>query len=529
MKSNFLELMKVDLRESLDVRKFKENKGKSLSFIALIALFVCLGLFLSTVYSLLFGTMFSSLGTNMVYNLMFMVGLASVFALSTAMFKIKAIFVGKDYEMLRSMPIKKTAIIASKIVNLYLIELLYSAVLLIPNVIVCTVLSQDFSFVLLGLVYVLFIPMLPMLVAGLFSLFVTLIADRFKFGNIINFILYMGLFVCIFLFSFMMNSGSTDAEAVESMMSSINGLSWVNPTSRLILLTHTQSYFYVIVFAAVNLGLFALVVMFIALLFDKVHESINSYRSNTVYVRKKLESKGQFGTLLSLEAKRYFTSKYYFLNTISSGIAAIVMCGFLGFGIDRNLTEGTEIYNLVQRFGHLAFLAIILMIGISTPASCSINIEGKTFWMLKSLPLDHRKTAQAKLFLSSAILGVCSLFASTLVVCIIPLPVFAIVMIYILPLLFVVLASEIGLIINLHFYKLNWKNEVEAVKQSASVVITMLADWGVAILLAGVSVGLAFVNIYVSGLVTLAILAIGSIVLYIVTMAIVQRRIDSIE
>lgn len=300
MKSNFLELMKVDLRESLDVRKFKENKGKSLSFIALIALFVCLGLFLSTVYSLLFGTMFSSLGTNMVYNLMFMVGLASVFALSTAMFKIKAIFVGKDYEMLRSMPIKKTAIIASKIVNLYLIELLYSAVLLIPNVIVCTVLSQDFSFVLLGLVYVLFIPMLPMLVAGLFSLFVTLIADRFKFGNIINFILYMGLFVCIFLFSFMMNSGSTDAEAVESMMSSINGLSWVNPTSRLILLTHTQSYFYVIVFAAVNLGLFALVVMFIALLFDKVHESINSYRSNTVYVRKKLESKGQFGTLLSL-------------------------------------------------------------------------------------------------------------------------------------------------------------------------------------------------------------------------------------
>ena len=38
MNNNLLSLMKVDLLETLDVRKFKENKAKSTSFIVFISL-----------------------------------------------------------------------------------------------------------------------------------------------------------------------------------------------------------------------------------------------------------------------------------------------------------------------------------------------------------------------------------------------------------------------------------------------------------------------------------------------------------
>ncbi len=117
--NNLWTLIKVDLRESLDVRKFKENKGKSISFLAFLGLMLAFGLILSVIYNLIFGSIFSLAGENLVYSTLFMGGFASILTFSTSMFKVKSIYVGKDYEILRSMPIKKSTIIAAKIINLY--------------------------------------------------------------------------------------------------------------------------------------------------------------------------------------------------------------------------------------------------------------------------------------------------------------------------------------------------------------------------------------------------------------------------
>ena len=64
-------------------------------------------------------------GESLVYSTILMAGLTSLLTFSTSVFKVKSIFIGKDYEMLSAMPISKNAIIASKIINLYLLELLY--------------------------------------------------------------------------------------------------------------------------------------------------------------------------------------------------------------------------------------------------------------------------------------------------------------------------------------------------------------------------------------------------------------------
>ena len=95
------------------------------------------------------------------------------------------------------MPISKKTIIASKIINLYLLELLYSAIIMIPNMIINIIFSQNLIYLPTGLLLTILIPAVPMVIACLFSLFITLVADRFKFGNVINVILYLILFITL--------------------------------------------------------------------------------------------------------------------------------------------------------------------------------------------------------------------------------------------------------------------------------------------------------------------------------------------
>jgi len=227
--NNLLELVKVDLRETLDVRKFKENKGKSISFFAFLGLMLILGLFLSIVYNFLFTSIFYDSGVNLIYSTLFMGGFATILTLSTSVFKVKSIFVGKDYEMLRSMPVKKTHIIAAKVINLYLIELLYSAIIMIPNAVITVILCGDLTFIITGLISAILIPALPMAVACIISLFITLVADRFRFGNIINFIMYFIMFGAIMMFSLMMNT-TAGTDETGGFLDMANGFSWINPS-----------------------------------------------------------------------------------------------------------------------------------------------------------------------------------------------------------------------------------------------------------------------------------------------------------
>ena len=93
--NNLLALIKVDLKETLDTRKFKENKAKSTSFLTFVVLFLILGIFLSVVYNLMFTSLFHMAGESLVYPTILMAGLTSLLTFSTSVFKVKSIFIGK--------------------------------------------------------------------------------------------------------------------------------------------------------------------------------------------------------------------------------------------------------------------------------------------------------------------------------------------------------------------------------------------------------------------------------------------------
>ncbi len=508
MKSNFLTLMKVDLRETLDFRRLKVEKTKSISFLTALVLFGLLFLAISFIYNLLIVYTLKPSGR---YDIgMVLVGaIASIVCLSTAIFRVKSIFTGRDYEMLKTMPIKKRDIIASKLVNLYIIETLYASIFILPCAILSAIFSKNFIYIPFGLIYCILVAGFPIIISSILSALFSIVFDRLRIKNIISILFYVTFFVLIFMFSFM--SQTSTPEEMATMYENMGGaMAYVNPTIFLLKLAFTKNYAYILLYIATSVLSLVLGILFISLLFDKVYDSINSIKSDRKYVRKALESRGQFKALFLLECKRLFSSKMYFINCLSSVIVTIVLSIMTGTG----MLDGVDAYIDLKKYAYVFSLLPIFCLGICTASSASISIEGKNLWLVKSMPIDYHKWINAKMLLSLIISAIGSISSSIILIIVLNPNVVSIISLIIIPFLFVLTVTPLGLFINLIYHKFDWNNEREVVKNSASVSITLFIDWGLTLVFAATLIGLSFVNIYLAITSTILLLVVLSVVLY---------------
>ncbi len=512
--SNLLSLIKVNLIETLDTRKMKENKGKTISFLSFILLIGLLFIGISSLYSYIYISLFNEFNADYIYIIYLFTGVTSILVLFTSITRSKALFISKDFDMLSSMPIKKSEIIISKILTMYLIETIYSAILMIPNGVILSIYTSNILYLLSSLVLTILIPALPIVIGTLFGLIVTLFFEKYKYGNIISLILYLLYFVGIFFITFQINNTSTDEETLKTFINMGNIFSYFNPTIILVGLSYSLNPLFYLLFILSNIILSAIGIFILAFFFDKARIIASSTVSNNKYIRKTLENKGEFKNLFFHEIKRYFSSKIYCINTISSGVVSLIFVITLSFTLNNlKASLDVETLSILYNFSPLFVLVIFFGIGIATPASVSISIEGKNMWLIKSSPIDYKKLYQAKLLLSISILSVFSIISSILLIIFLEMGIIASIFVIIAPIIYIVLVSIIGFRINLTNYKLNWTNEQEVVKNSSAVLISMLASIGLTILLAG-SIPLALISIYFSMVYIILIPLILSIILY---------------
>lgn len=528
--SNLFTLVKTNLRESLDTRQFKENRGRTISFLALLIIVGVVAVVFSSFYNFSFVMICLEGELDPVHSTVAIGGVASFLVLFTSAVRTKSIYVSKDYEMLRSMPLKKSEIVGSKIIGMYLIELLYAAVLMLPNGVIAAVFSGNIFYFLSSIVLTLLIPGLPVIIGCVLGIFVALVADRTKIGNFLSIIFYIAFFILIFACSFYTGGGIAgimDEGTGEVAFTGFGALEYLNPTLLFVEYAFTKNPLWYLAFIGTNVVALAVAVAFIAKMFDIVYALANSAASSVKYVKRDLRRKGLFSALFRHEIKRYFSSKLYCINTMVSGICAIALVLFMGFSF-----SGVEDAEMGQWLGEYAFagtLVIIFAIGIATPASISISMEGRSFWLIKTLPIAYKTLVRVKLCLSELILGIFSVVASVLCIVFCKPNAVVSVLIVVTPLFYIWGASCTGLLINLNYYKLKWINEQEVVKNSAAVVVSMLVDFGLTIAFVGFSVGSAFVNAVLAAVV-LAVLNIGfAVVAYMILMLFAEEKIRKIE
>ncbi|MBR5057933.1 MAG: hypothetical protein IKX04_05145, partial [Clostridiales bacterium] len=92
---------------------------------------------------------------------------------------------GNDTDMLLSMPIPKSCIVLSKLLGMYLLDVLCALVMLVPTyLIVCLVGGHSFALFVRGMVFAFLLPALPLFISLLFSALISYLKKMTKFGQI---------------------------------------------------------------------------------------------------------------------------------------------------------------------------------------------------------------------------------------------------------------------------------------------------------------------------------------------------------
>ena len=195
-------------------------------------------------------------------------------------------------------------------------------------------------------------------------------------------------------------------------------------------------------------------------------------------VAKRTRARSGEMALLHREFKKLTSSAVYMLNcslgTLLMPVLAVV-CIVKGQFVVDTISKVPGLPDGVLVFGAcVAACAAASMNDLTAP---SISLEGKTLWIMRSLPVTPWQILRAKIKMH-VILTMIPAAVLDMVMIVIVKPSFANgVMMLLIPCLYVVLTAYIGLVINLKMPKLDWTSETAVVKQSMGVLVALLSNF----------------------------------------------------
>ena len=122
--------------------------------------------------------------------------------------------------------------------------------------------------------------------------------------------------------------------------------------------------------------------------------------------------------------------------------------------------------------------------------SVSLSLEGKEFWILKSSPIKPVSVFIAKILMNVILFGVGSVVVAVILFAFMGLNILSSILVLITLLLSVLFASMAGILANLLLPKMNFDQPIKVVKQSMSLLVSMV----VGLIATALAAGLGFIG-----------------------------------
>jgi ABC-2 type transport system permease protein len=231
-----------------------------------------------------------------------------------------------------------------------------------------------------------------------------------------------------------------------------------------------------LLFVGASLLAFSVVAIVFGKFYGRIHEI---FRPRSVR-RKYKSSEKASNTILALmkkDAKRIVSSSNVFMNQLV-GLLMLVVFAVM-FSIQDFGAPGEEMGEFFSILFPFVFAMAAAMVNDTTTA---ISLEGKTFPLLKSLPVSPRVIIRSKLYLHMTFCGPVILICGIAVSIVNGLPLVGAIASVIIPLCYAYSAGIVGLLIDLKKYKFDWTSEIMIVKNNLPMVLTMLGGMACSIL-----------------------------------------------
>ncbi len=469
-------LLKLLLKENLSLKRlmgFDIKKSKAKAILVGLAIIYSLVALIGA-----FGFMFFDLGkildqmgqTEMLISFfsIYGIGLAIIITLFRAS---GTLFYYKDYEILSPLPIPSRTILLAKLSFLMIMLYLSSFVFTSP-ILFSYFYWNGFNF--LSLIYLLigffFVPLIPVVVISLLSLGIAVLTAKMRHAKLMNTILMFVILIGTLMATFSLNE--VEQNPLTGQIDLFKGIAKVYlPFEWYRTAIHEQSIIHLLYLVISNLLVLVLFIFGIEKLVHKTNQKgiRVTYKNNGKAVN--YQQRSTLFALTQKEFKKYFSITLYAVNTGFGPIilmVAAVASLFFQNDLEKILAEAIGT-------GLSLEIMILLLIGFTlamtyTPA-ISLSLEGKNFWIVKSLPIHPKTIMYSKVLFNILLCVPIGLLSVFLFGISLKIPFANQLAMVLLIITFATAISLLDGVINLYVPKMDYMNEVEVIKQSAGALL----------------------------------------------------------
>lgn len=500
----------------------KTSPGKIILYSLLLLL--CFG-YLSVIFGVIF-LMLESMTAETAQNWS-MTSLASFMSMilcfvGTIFTTQSLIFNSKDNDLLISMPIPPRLILLSRITTLAIMNYIFALMIFLPATIAWVMVNGFGLGVLVYLALFIFVPLASMTLTLILGWIIALISSRMKNKSLVTTILSVAAFLVYFLLCFNLGDYITVIEENPSLVSS-----FISEYLGLFVLmgkaVANLDIIALLITIAVCVLPFAVVIFILSKSFLKIVTDKKSAKK-AVYRKKEMKAGTISSALIKKEFQRFFTSATYFLNSFMGIIFMILIAAAIILnlnGIKEFMSEiSTGLGFLLPIENIMAFFGIAIIIVISAfniPTSVCISLEGKTLWILQSMPLKAKDVLLAKMRAAVIATSIPNLIFAIIISILFGLDILSITAIIIVAIAMPIFSSCFGIIINMLMPRFDWVNETLCVKQSGSTIISLLLMLVATIITVGCGGAVFFLISATGGIIlTIALTVIFATISYII-------------
>ncbi len=480
--NSLLTLIKANIINSWGINKVLKSKSKGEKIKAAL-----LGIVIVYAFCMLFLTMFI-LNYPLAQVLKKMDALevllsssvlsATLMSIMVSIYKIPGyLFSFRDFDLLMSLPLKPSSILTGKLIFIYLSNLMIAVMVSVPPVIVYGLeTSAGVPYYAFAVIVTFFLPLVPISIGAIFAYFLGRISSRFRSTNV--FLIIGSLLLCVLVIVGSTAIGQIRTEQIQSAVPVFTGLNnilfW---TGFYINALKNVNILYLLAFVLFSILVFTVFTAIMAKGFKTINARMSEKYKASNYKMTRLKVSAPLKALYLKELKFYFSSFIYVTNTAIGVLMMTVFTLAAAIFGRETVAEVMEIPMAGEFITPIIVAVFAFCTGLTLITASSISLEGKNLWIVKSLPISIKNILRSKVLVNLTLTAPAVLINTVIAAIAFGLQAGTAAAILVVSLLYCLFPAVAGLMVNLYFPKLEWTTHTAVVKQSASVILSMVISF----------------------------------------------------
>ena len=381
----------------------------------------------------------------------------------------------KEYDMLMSLPFNPGTVAGCKFMYMYVKSLPWNVSISVAMLIGYAIYAAPEIWVYpVWLILSLFLPVIPMLVAAFIGFLIAKVSAGLRKKNIV---------LAIFALRFGIEAFVKDEEKINDAL--LSASETIKNTESIYLpakwfdgAVSSFSVSDILLLTGCSILLFAIIFIPVGRSYRSINSKLKSHAASKKFKITAQKSRSIENAIAYKEFKRMTGSTTYMVNgSLGMIFAVLIGVAALIFDIESIIAKVLQDAPVSKEMLYPAFpLIIYFMIGMVATTAITPSLEGKNYWIVKSLPIPEKTLYRGKMLFNMYLTVPFAVFG-TICLCIsAKVPVLTTLLEVVLMIALCAFSTAWGCVCGIKHMRLDWENEIEVIKQSSAVAIYMFPN-----------------------------------------------------